>query len=440
MLTHEEAELLVRVGPGTPMGEFFRQYWMPVAMSSELPECDGPPLRVRVLGENLVAYRGTNGAVGLIAEACPHRGASLWFGRNEEAGLRCVYHGWKFDVTGACIDMPNELAESNFKHKIRATAYPCVERGRLVWAYLGPLDPPPPFPRLPFTTVPDDHVLVRKMYEGANWLQNLQGSIDPSHAPFLHGVISDEERARRMAARSFHADYHMRQQGWRFESVETPMGLMVAGRLSVEGDQYYWRVNILLLPFYTLVGNDWGEDPLANIQAFVPIDDEHTMSYTAVWHPTHPLPVHLLADPTRGATVPGFAPRDPTRTGSEWLPEANEHNDYMLDRHKQRTETLTGLPSIAAQDQAVIESQGPLGYHTKEHLGTTDGAIISARRTYMRAARALREHGALPVGVLDTDEYQVRAPAKVLPRSVTNWVVALRDYYNLRPGVNLPMP
>ncbi|MGH2470069.1 MAG: Rieske 2Fe-2S domain-containing protein, partial [Chloroflexota bacterium] len=146
MLSQQDNELVTQVGPGTLMGGLMRQYWIPTLLSSELPAPDCDPLRVMVLGEQLIAFRDSNGKVGLVANACPHRGASLFFGRNEDCGLRCVYHGWKFDVSGECVDMPNEPAESNFKHKVRAVSYPCVERGGVVWAYMGPRSTPPPLP------------------------------------------------------------------------------------------------------------------------------------------------------------------------------------------------------------------------------------------------------------------------------------------------------
>src|SRR5436190_10483899 len=170
MLSKEDNELLTRVGPGTPMGDVFRQYWLPVLASSELPERDGPPLRVRMLGEDLVAFRDTNGQVGLVAANCPHRGASLFFGRNEESGLRCVYHGWKFDVTGQCVDMPSEPAESNFKSKIKATAYPCVERGGLVWTYMGARQEPPPLSDIEPNMLRDGEYNVSMMLRECNWL------------------------------------------------------------------------------------------------------------------------------------------------------------------------------------------------------------------------------------------------------------------------------
>src|SRR5919205_1333942 len=157
MLSKEDNELLCRVGPGTPMGELLRQYWLPFLPSRDLPQADGDPLKVRLLGEDLVAFRDSNGQVGLLAANCPHRGASLFFGRNEECGLRCVYHGWKFDTAGRCVDMPNEPAESNFKEKVRAVAYPCQERGGIVWAYLGPPERMGRPPELEWTHVPPSH-------------------------------------------------------------------------------------------------------------------------------------------------------------------------------------------------------------------------------------------------------------------------------------------
>src|SRR5256885_4134592 len=148
MLSREDNELLCRVGRDTPTGNLLRQYWIPALMSSELPERDGAPVRVRLLGENLIAFRTTSGKIGLIQNACPHRGASLFFGRNEESGLRCVYHGWKFDVEGACVDMPSEPAESNFRNKVRAQAYPGREWGGCIWVYMGPPELSPELPEL----------------------------------------------------------------------------------------------------------------------------------------------------------------------------------------------------------------------------------------------------------------------------------------------------
>src|SRR3954447_22539158 len=185
MLSREDNEALTRVGPGTIMGDLMRQYWLPFLYSSEV-EPDGPPLRLRLLGEDLIVFRDSDGKLGLLGANCPHRGAGLFFGRNEESGLRCVYHGWKFDTTGQCVDMPSEPAESNFKSKIKATAYPCTERNGLIWTYMGPRDVPPPLPDLEFNLLPESHVAITKNLQETNWVQGLEGNIDSSHLSFLH--------------------------------------------------------------------------------------------------------------------------------------------------------------------------------------------------------------------------------------------------------------
>src|SRR5205807_6938955 len=175
MLSRDDNELMCRVGRGTAMGDLLRQYWMPFLPSTGLPEPDAPPRKVRLVGEDLVAVRDTRGEVGLIAANCPHRGASLFFGRNEECGIRCVYHGWKFDVSGRCVDMPNEPPESNFKDKVRAVAYPTQERNGVVWAYMGPREAPPPLPMLEPNLVPECRVHNSLRY--CNWMQALEGDI-----------------------------------------------------------------------------------------------------------------------------------------------------------------------------------------------------------------------------------------------------------------------
>src|SRR6516165_4486765 len=182
MLSREENEYLCRVGPGTPMGTLLRRFWMPALIATELPEPDCPPIRLRLLGEDLIAFRDTAGAVGLIQNNCPHRGASLFFGRNEEAGLRCVYHGWKFDTSGACVDMPNEPPEYRFGNKVRITAYPTREFGGLIWAYLGPPDQLPELPKIEWARVPESHRYISKRFQETNYLQAIEGGIDSSHA------------------------------------------------------------------------------------------------------------------------------------------------------------------------------------------------------------------------------------------------------------------
>ena len=192
MLSREENELLTRTGPGTAMGEAMRRYWIPALLAREIAGPDGPPVRVRLLGEDLVAFRDSDGRIGLLDEYCPHRRASLWFGRNEECGLRCVYHGWKFAVDGSCVDQMNEPEENQFKHKVSVTAYPTCELGGLVWAYMGPAEKIPPLPKFAWTQVPETHRHVSKVIQECNWLQGLEGGLDTSHAPILHRLLKDD--------------------------------------------------------------------------------------------------------------------------------------------------------------------------------------------------------------------------------------------------------
>src|SRR5579864_5826858 len=186
MFSKEDNELITRTGPGTPMGNVFREYWLPAMLSRELPSPDCDPVRVMLLGERLIAFRDTNGKVGLLQNHCPHRGASLFFGRNEEGGLRCVYHGWKFAIDGTCVDMPNEPAESDFKSKVKALAYPTRERNGVIWAYLGPREHPPELPDIEANNLPEGTWMVTAIQRESNWLQGLEGDIDTSHFSFLH--------------------------------------------------------------------------------------------------------------------------------------------------------------------------------------------------------------------------------------------------------------
>src|ERR687886_3117384 len=245
MLSKQDNELITRVGPGTLMGTFMRQYWLPAILSTELPAADSDPLRVRLLGEDLIAFRDTNGTVGLIQENCPHRGASLFFGRNEECGLRCVYHGWKFDATGACIDMPSEPAESDFKNKVRVKAYPTAEVGGVVWIYMGPPEHQPSGPpQLPFTFVPEDERRQVKFLVEANWLQCLEGELDTVHVSFLHSTFADDGTGIMNLVRE---DGYTNDRHPRLFVLDTPYGFCYGGRRAQRAGNYYWRVTQFLL-------------------------------------------------------------------------------------------------------------------------------------------------------------------------------------------------
>ena len=274
MLSNADNQALCSVGPGTLMGDLIRQYWIPALLASELPAPDSAPVRLRLLGENLVAFRDTSGAVGLVAENCPHRGASLFFGRNEEEGLRCVYHGWKFDTTGSCVDMPNEPPESNFKHKVKVTAYPCTERNGLVWTYMGPRQTPPPLPDMEGNMLPEGTYSVWAGMRECNFVQAFEGDIDTSHLGFLHQGSYDPAEA----TPDTFSYYGIAHRAPKYAVVETDYGTMYGAYRPATDDSYYWRIAHFLFPFWTMPPtNVLGVKIVA--RAWVPIDDEHTMFF-----------------------------------------------------------------------------------------------------------------------------------------------------------------
>src|SRR5687767_12108201 len=301
MLTHEENEQLCRVGPGTVMGDFMRQYWIPALVSSELPTADSDPVRVLLLGEKLIAFRDSNGTVGLIGHACPHRGASLFFGRNEECGLRCVYHGWKYDVSGHCIDMPNEPQESNFKEKIHHTAYPCQERGDLIWTYMGPRTTPPPLPDLEFNMLPRENVAIHKNLQDCNWVQGLEGNIDSSHLSFLHTRLTVDGDAGFGAGGGRGLFYNDKIA--RMEVSLTDGGVMYGAGREEQPGIMYWRVTQFLMPIWGMFAPvSPSECPL---QWWIPLDDDHVMKWDVRWNPDRPLTENEHA---------GFVAEDPGDT------------------------------------------------------------------------------------------------------------------------------
>jgi phenylpropionate dioxygenase-like ring-hydroxylating dioxygenase large terminal subunit len=426
MLRKEENELLCRVGPGTPVGDLMRQYWLPAALGEELPEPDCRPLRVRLLGENLIAFRDSEGRVGLLADNCPHRGASLFFARNEEAGLRCVYHGWKFDVTGRCMDMPNEPPESNFKDKVKAIAYPCRERSGVVWAYMGPRATPPPLPQLEANMLLEGDWSVWAGLRECNWMQALEGDIDTSHLGFLHhgGIPADA------ATPGTFSYYELRNRAPKYAVVDTDYGAMYGAYREAEADSYYWRVAHFLFPFYTMppVGL-LGMKVVA--RAWVPVDDEHTMFIMM-----SPKLQSANASNAGKNNVPGvaIAPAQRVPNTSDWRGrfrlKANRANDYLFDPEIQRRENYTGIQGIHLQDQAITESMGRIFDRSGEHLGTSDAMIIRTRNRIINAARALREQGQTPPGVDQPEVFAVRAGGAILARDA-DWIEATRD---LRAG------
>jgi len=382
MLSKEENDLLCLTGPGTPMGNLFRRFWLPVALSRELPKRDCPPVRLRILSEDLIAFRDTDGKVGLLSRYCPHRGASLFFGRNEEGGLRCVYHGWKFDTTGACVDMPNEPAKCSFKHKIRQIAYPTREAGGVIWAYMGPPETTPALPELEWTRVPQNHVYVHKRFQHCNYLQNVEGEVDSSHVSFLHREFRPEKFEAAIAGQVLLA--RAKDSAPKFLVEETEYGLAIGARRNWDSDHYYWRVTQFLLPSFTLIPSEAGS-PI-NFTAAVPVDDTNMVGFTVTWRPDRPLSENDIR--TIESWTGAYAEVDP----NTFEPIANRANDYLIDRDKQRSENFTGMRGIREEDIAVQEDQfgGPIADRTKEHLGTSDGGVIALRRRLLKAARTLQ--------------------------------------------------
>jgi phenylpropionate dioxygenase-like ring-hydroxylating dioxygenase large terminal subunit len=406
MLSREENQFVTRVGQGTPMGNTMRMYWIPALLSKEIAEPDGPPTRVRLLGEDLVAFRDSEGRIGLLDEFCPHRRVSLYFGRNEECGLRCVYHGWKFDVAGACIDMMNEPDENDFKHKVRLTAYPTCELGGIVWAYLGPPERMPAMPKFAWTQAPESHRHVTKVIQDSNWLQGLEGGIDTSHAPIMHRLLSETStRGGFKPSNPF-----VRGKAPNLVVDITDYGYQYAGLRPLGDAEMHIRTYHFILPFHQIRPSKAESGiPLDAGHIWVPIDDETTAVYNWAYSPGPPLSADDRLE--RGL---GNGPMhvDPVTFRSK----ANRENNYLLDRLVQKSESYTGIDGINVQDRAIQESMGRIVDRSKEHLGPADKAIIQARKLLRQAVKTV-EAGGMPDGT-GTSYYTLRAHEAVLPRAV----------------------
>jgi phenylpropionate dioxygenase-like ring-hydroxylating dioxygenase large terminal subunit len=403
-LTREEQNrLLTQTGPGTPMGDLFRRYWIPALLAEELTEPGGPPVRVCLLSEKLIAFRDSSGRLGLMDEFCAHRNVSLWFGRNEDDGLRCPYHGWKYDVTGQCTEIPSEQRGSTYCTRIKLRSYKLVERGGVLWTYMGPTELEPELPQFEFATVGDAHRYVSKRYQECNYLQALEGGIDPNHVAFLH---SGEIKHEAMIATE-HAAKHWRQDlEVKLEAEASDGGMIIAyGRQSGGDDKNYWRVQQWVMPNFTLIPPF--EDHPVHGHFWVPIDDGKCWAWTFDYHPTRELTRSELdaARAGRGLhakVIPGT-----------YMPVANKANNYLIDRDKQRAGIhYNGVEGIAMQDTSLQESMGPIQDRTKEHLVSSDKIIVMARRMLLAAATSLHPT-TTPPGTSPASQ-RVRSAATVL--------------------------
>jgi phenylpropionate dioxygenase-like ring-hydroxylating dioxygenase large terminal subunit len=423
MLKTEVNELLTQTGPGTAAGDLFRRYWLPMLLAEELPENDCPPVRVKILGERLIAFRDSDGRYGLIDEFCAHRGASLWFGRVEESGLRCAYHGWKYDVSGQCVEVPSEPENSNFCSKVKLTAYPVVKLGDILWTYLGDPENQPDVPEFEFAQVAPEQTYTSKRWQESNWLQALEGGIDSSHVSWLHsgGLKSDP-----LFKGAKGNEYNLNDLRPFFEVAEADGGLFVGARRNAEDGKYYWRITPWVMPAFTMVPPR-GDHPLHG-HFWVPIDDENCWVYTFDYHPTR-----ALTPQERQAMREGHGVHSRNIPGT-YRPEENKDVDYLMDREAQkRGETFSGVRGIAQQDASLQESMGPIVDRTKERLVSSDTGIIKARQKLRKAVEALREDGVAPPGA-DPAHHRIRSAAIVLSQE-ESFIEACGDALAARPGV-----
>lgn len=422
MLRKEQNDLLTQTSLGTPMGNLFRRYWLPALLAEELPEPDCPPVRLQLLSERMLAFRDTQGRLGVIDEFCAHRGVSLWFGRNEEGGIRCPYHGWKYDVNGQCVDVPSEPAESGYCNKIKLKSYPLAERGGVIWIYMGPPELQPSLPEWEFATVPASQSFTSKRLQECNWLQALEGGIDSSHVSFLHSGNLNTDPLFKGAKGN---QYNQKDLKPVFEVVPADGGLYIGARRNAEDGKFYWRITPWIMPCFTMVPPR-GDHPLHG-HFWVPIDDEHNWAWSFDYHPTRALTEHEVQAMKDGKGVHArYLP-------GTYRPLQNKDNDYLMDRAAQKANTAySGIEGIAMQDASLQESMGAIQDRTRENLVSTDNGIIMARQRLMKAAKALLEKGEAPPGT-DPQTQRVRSVAIVLPADQA-FKDAAQDALRAEPG------
>jgi phenylpropionate dioxygenase-like ring-hydroxylating dioxygenase large terminal subunit len=403
MLSQEDNDRLTRVGPGTPMGEMLRELWTPALRSASL-EADGAPKKFRLLGENLVAFRATDGRVGIMQEGCPHRCASLALARNEGNGLRCIFHGWKFSVEGKCVDAPTEPEDKRdaFAAKVPVTAYPAREAGGMVWVYMGKRATPPSFYDFEMHFPPAESLLRCAIVHG-NWLQGLEGQLDSAHLNFLHSTSTPR-------ARNVSTNLIARGKAPTFEFIDKPYGFREAALRDLPDGSVYARIREVVLPYYSFIPGDHGMPRF--VVVVVPIDDEWSAHWYYYMQPFGPVP--------------------------DWYKEQAldrahpDHDDFAQDRgfaanmwNQDRAAMKNGhwsglMKNFVYEDFIIEESMGPIVDRTKEYLGSSDAVITRARRMFFNA---LKEHaeGKAPFGIDSGIDYRrIRALAIRYPGG-TDW-------------------
>lgn len=419
MLKPADNELLSRIGAGTPMGELFRRFWLPAILSDEL-ETDGAPKRLRILKEDLIAFRNTDGQVGIVNAYCAHRSAPLFFGRNEHCGLRCPYHGWKFAIDGKCLETPNVPAGApDVRRTVGIKAYPVEEAGGLVWVYMGPAELKPPLPALGYVTAPAGQAYTARWLQRSNWLQGLEGEIDSSHISWLHKDF-DENETKQAAAGSQLSD----DAAPVIELTETEYGFTYGARRSMGPDEYLWRVTHWLAPMFSLIPRAPGVFQTCGGRAWVPIDDNHCTVFTFGFRVDRSFTDAEIADYESGALFPPRMTAGPYTLPDGYvidthMPLASKENDYLLDREMQRTTNYSGIWGVHDQDRALAENSLPLSGgdrgildRTEEHLVSSDRAIVTARRRLIKMAKDLAD-GTEPSLPANPDIFAAHAISKV---------------------------
>lgn len=417
MTRKSEIKKLTETGAGSAMGELVRQYWLTALKSSELL-ADGNPVRLMLLGEKLIAFRDSSGRVGVMDHRCPHRCASFFFGRNEENGIRCVYHGWKFDVDGNCLDMANVPPHQDFKRKVKAKAYKAAERAGVVWVYMGDAKTVPGLPELEAVNLPEAEVQVTFVQRECNWLQAIEGDIDTSHFSFLHfGSVEPGDLAEEEMARTITTD-----RAPEYAFTETDWGMMYGAYRPAKPGFNYWRMAHFAFPFWAMPPHGAIGDHVWT-RAWVPIDDTHTMFVEFSWDQRTP----GLRDRKDGSGVPGIAGVSGYMDNStdwlgRWRLAANRRNDYQIDRDAQRrSEIYTGIKGILLQDQAITESMGDIVDRSLERLAPSDQMIAQTRRCLLQAAEAYQTTDAPPPGAANPYVYALPRAGDYLAAADADW-------------------
>lgn len=401
MLTREENNLLCKVGRKRAMGQMLRRYWIPAAISADLI-ADGPPRRIRLLGEDLVAFRDTNGNVGLLDESCPHRGTSLVLARNEECGLRCLYHGWKIAADGRILETPAERTDHSFKDRVRAVAYPVYEAGGFIWAYLGPPGSEPAQPDFAFTTVPESHRMVMTARIEANFMQCIEGVIDSAHSNYLHRSKAILDRPS--ADGSPEIAVQDTAYGFRYGAIRVPA--------SDPRNSRYVRVTLFVAPFHALFPQPPGWNAL---QMFVPLDSKTTMFHFVRWSDVP------IDEAERERAYSWSGTQRGVDVDDEYRKTRTRGNTWQQDRDRMRAGSFSGITGVNNEDFAVQESMGSIYDRRQEHLATSDVAVIRMRRLMLDSVRAFTEKGTAPLGLGERFAYaQLRAEDKLIPVD-TSW-------------------